>query len=288
MAITIQVPLLNGDGSKALITLQLPQPVVGTSSVVWTSGTPANGTLVASQDGQSALFTPLLVGTTLITAVLKATAQRWQPRKLYRLNDKVLDASGHIQQVSAATRKVPSIFTPDAGKIPQGGDAANPYYNVSPIKQFGTVLNQDQGALSGDWPASAQNPLLTGAAAVTFVAGGFSGAGQSGISSPTSTGNDARVQIKDYNELGPGGSRTYIDAAGVTRSTGWVESIGSTTFSEPGGVAPAFSTSGGTAVDNELTWTDLGLAPTLVTYNGTTLSMVAGASAPFANYLIIT
>lgn len=302
MAITIQIPLLNGDGSKVAITLQLPQPSVSTSTVAWTSGTPATGTVTPSQDKQSALFTTVAAGTTLITAVLKPTAGTWTPRKLYRLGEQIIDINNHIQEVTGSTRRIPSVYTPDPF-IPQGGDVtqANMQYGgplVDGDKQFGTVLNQDPGAINGDWPAGGLNAggagkIPTTAAPVTFVVGGFSGRGANGASTPISYTNDTRQQIAGYSEIGPGGLRTYIDAAGNSH-TGWVLATGSQVAQLPAGQPPVFNTSGSTTLDGDLTWTDRGLAGAggaagaTTTYNQLTVQVITGASLPFGNFLIVS
>src|SRR5271170_6021919 len=137
MSLTVTVPLNNGDGSIAKFTLQLPAgaPAAPASSIVWTSGTTGTGTLVKSNDGQSALFTPVAGGSTVITAVItqgpSGLNSPWQPGRLYRLNDQIVDQNGHTQQVTAATKQIPTTFTPYAGKVPgstslvlTGGSAA--------------------------------------------------------------------------------------------------------------------------------------------------------------------
>jgi hypothetical protein len=137
MALTITVPLNNGDGSIASFELTLP---VGAPAgkYAWSSSQTATGTVTARNDGRSALFTPVAhnSGTaTVITATVKnalGVTAGWQPGKLYFLGDTILDSNGHAQQVSAATKFVPTRYTPNAGYIPgsvslvlTGGSAAS-------------------------------------------------------------------------------------------------------------------------------------------------------------------
>jgi hypothetical protein len=137
MSLTITVPLNNGDGSIASFELTLP---VGAPAgkYAWTSSVVGTGTVTARNDGRSALFTPVAVNSstaTVITATVKnalGVTAGWQPGKLYFLSDTILDSNGHVQQVSAATKFVPTRYTPNAGFIPgsvslvlTGGSAAS-------------------------------------------------------------------------------------------------------------------------------------------------------------------
>lgn len=317
---------------------------------------------------------------TTVTATVTPAMATWVPGRLYRVNDQVVDTNGHTQKVTAGTRNLPTVYTPNAGVLPQGGIAAyssavltltsvgnasngvtvytgtitgggsNAFatYTVN-IAGFATaanngsfvctasttttitlsntvgvsethaanaalkgiagdplglarVLGSGGGAINGDWPAGAvaansgntKNPYPSTAAAVGWVAGGYSGgprsvAGvdgpQQGISSPASFGTDSRVQIAGYSETGPGGLRTYIDAAGNSH-TGWqiAGGPGTVNFNESLALsAPTFSTVGGAVVDGEITWTDQGTAST--TSYATTLTVSATAGAPLGYYV---
>lgn len=117
MSVTVTVPKFNGDGSVAKFTLQLPGSAVN-GAVAWASGTTGTGTVTASNDGQSAIFTPVAGGSTTITATIATGLPAWQPGHLYRLNDEIVDQNGKIQQVTAATKRISSTYTPYAGDIP--------------------------------------------------------------------------------------------------------------------------------------------------------------------------
>ena len=123
MSLTITVPLNNGDGSIASFELTLP---VGAPAgkYAWSSSVAGTGTATARNDGRSALFTPVSHNTgtaTVITATVKnanGVTAGWEPGKLYFLSDTILDSNGHVQQVSAASKFVPTRYTPNAGFIP--------------------------------------------------------------------------------------------------------------------------------------------------------------------------
>lgn len=474
MDLTVTVPLNNGDGSIAKFTLQLPAgaPAAPATSIAWSSGTTGTGTVAASNDGQSALFTPVAAGSTLITATIttgpSGVISPWAPGKLYRLGDQILDSNKHIQQVTAATKQVPTRFTPYAGKVPgsaslvltsgsaaytaptgfpaSGGSVAitgitasvpatfvvgqlvtiggmsgalaslngvwtllavgansiTISYNGASVSgtvtaastaavigdansldedytgtsgalngsaQYGTVLNQGDGT-NGDWPAGATAaisgnilaPLPTSAATVAWIAAGYSSGrniagqdnGPAGIDSPapivpwqqgyaypvgfvivdeggffqkvrnggtsgtqypafneTPTGtttdngviwlnigaaapgytnNESFVHHATYSEIGADGYIEYYDQAGNVQSHGWVIEEGTVVFAEPNGQPPAFSTSGGTTLDGDLTWTDEGTGSNVVTtYNNLTItvSTAAGVQPVPYNYQVI-
>lgn len=319
---------------------------------------------------------------TTVTAVVTPAMATWVPGRLYRVNDQVVDANGHTQKVTAGTRNIPTVYTPNSGVLPQGGIAAYSgavltltsvanasngvtvytgtitgggsnafatytvniagFVNAANNGSFvctasstttitlsntvgvsethaanaaikgiagdplglARVLGTGGGAINGDWPAGAvaatsgntKVPYPVTAAPVGWVAGGYSGgprsiAGvdgpQQGLSSPTSTSTDSRVQIAGYSDIGPGGLRTYIDAAGNSH-TGWqiAGGPGTSTYAETLALsAPTFSTSGGAVVDGEITWTDQGAAST--TSYATTLTVSATASAPLGYYVTL-
>jgi len=163
-----------------------------------------------------------------------------------------------------------------------GGNLRAHAYSMSGIQQFGTVLNTDSSGVpaDGDWPAGAlqqagsdtnfthsNHPgIPTSAASVAFVAGGYSrgrnAAGQdnepAGIESSNiigyfdASGNFHKVgegsdpnrkTIAEYSEIGAGGQKVYLDAAGNTH-TGWQIARGTQTFSDNAGAAPTFGVVG--------------------------------------------
>lgn len=115
----------------AAITLVLEadqsHPLAG-AQFVWANDNAAAGDLIPNADGQSALYRSKAAGTSVITISdlvdQNGAAAPWQPGKLYRLNNEILDSNGHIQKVTAASKLRPARYTPEAGSIPQGGDAA--------------------------------------------------------------------------------------------------------------------------------------------------------------------
>ncbi len=143
MSVTITVPLLNGDGSPAKISLQLPTTAPA-GTVTWSSGTPATGTVTPSNDGQSVLFTPLAAGSTVITSTItqgpNGLSTTWEPGHLYRVGDEIVDQHGNVQKVTSANKLIPSTFTPYAGAVPNspsislsGGSASSNTYGVVAI-----------------------------------------------------------------------------------------------------------------------------------------------------------
>jgi hypothetical protein len=74
------------------------------------------------------------------------------------------------------------------------------------------------------------------------------------------------------------GVRAYLDEEGNAH-VGWLVAQGTQDYTQAVGEPPAFSTSGGTVVDNELIWTDEGAAATTSTV-ATVLTLTTGAAAP--------
>lgn len=312
---SFNLPVLNGDGSKFALQLSLPSVSITNARFSWSNTTPATGIVVAANDGRSALYTIQAAGSDLVTATLTTSAAGavlpWQPGKLYRLGDQIVDVNGHVQQVTAASKFAPTRYTPLAGDIPQGGDGA--YKSAEASRQsagnyndplgVATVLNQGDGDFNGDWPAGAlaggpdsngagtKHVFLTGAAPVTYTAVGYSrgrnAAGKdnspAGIDSSSTFGNDSRVQIADYSEISVGGLKQYFDAAGNLH-TGWQVAKGTVDFTENVGIPPTFSTSGGTTVDGDLIWTDEGAAATTTSF-ATSLTAATGNFAPYGLFV---
>ena len=216
MSVTITVPQLNGDGSLATFSLQLPSPFVG-GVVTWSSGTSAHGTVTPSNDGLSALFTPGTAGSTTITATVTqgplGLSVGWQPGHLYRLNDQIVDQNGKVQKVTTATGKqVQTVYTPNAGAVSNspsillsGGSAASTTHGVVNITgisatvpttwQVGdsiTIANATSPTMDGLWVIS-----FLGANAVSFT--GYTGGTLSSVSQTagaiinTSKGGDASI-----------------------------------------------------------------------------------------------
>lgn len=146
-------------------------------------------------------------------------------------------------------------------------------------------------------------------ASVAFVSGGYSAGSsvgslaeslpstdgsQQGIDSPTlpvqwydNEGNlhtdftsDARITIAEYTPYGPSGTVTYIDIAGISRTTGWVIAEGTQNFSEGlVGQPPAFNGSGSDPVyDGDLTWQWQSTESASVTYSN--IHVVVTADGP--------
>lgn len=282
---------------------------------VWSISGNTSSTLTPTNDGLSALL-HIVNGETVTVNVANQNGSRWQPGKFYFLGDQVIDAAGHTQQVTAASKKVPAIYTPEAGKVPQSGDAAVAFPGTKGgVVQYGTVLNQGDGDINGDWPAGAllqdgantneqkkgahftiNSDAPTSAAPVAFAVGGFShgrnAAGQdpgsqAGIESPNATGNDTRSFIAEYSEIGAGGQKVYLDAAGNSH-TGWEVARGTQNFALNLNEPPAFSGAGGTVVDNDLVWTDEGAAADADTWGDNLVVIGAtGALAPAYNYILM-
>lgn len=130
MSVTVTVPLNNGVSAPSIpqpatFTLQLPASAPSSGKVTWASSVGATGTVTPSNDGRSALFTPVGINSstpTVITAtVYGAEYGTWQPGKLYLLNEEILDSSHRVQKVVAAAKMFEARYTVLAGKIPQGG-----------------------------------------------------------------------------------------------------------------------------------------------------------------------
>jgi hypothetical protein len=376
------------------LTIGLTPPNLG-GQFAWLSSDITKGTILANNDGTSALFVPVAAGSTTISVSNKEGAP-WLPGKLYRLGDQILDSNLHIRQVTAGSKLIPNVYTPEDGLIPQGGEgtyfveltltaAANAsggttVYTVLPTNAAGAlngfaglrfrvagfvanvanngqflcvastsgsvtlvnasgvletiaaiaksigvasdpngyarVLNQGDGDINGDWPAGALAPagsdtnlqgklssnsnlrIPTSAAPVVitgsaWIAGGYSrgrnAAGQdnspAGIDTPTSYGNDSRVQIAEYSEIGVGGQKVYIDAAGNTQ-TGWQVAKGTQTFSEPSGQPPVW-VNGVAMVDGDLVWTDEGAAADADVWEDLVLVVTSGAVQIPYNFLLM-
>lgn len=301
--IPLNIGATDNQGNPVKSTLQLVLPsTFPNGPTVWSQTTSATGKFVAQNDGRSAFYTSKAVGSDTVTATVtigsSGQSNPWQAGKLYRIGDQILDQNGHIQQVTAAKRFIPTRYTPNAGSIPQGGDStqSGDQYGgtiVSGSVQFGTVLNTEP-SVNGDWPAGALVPGLKTAAPVSFVGAGYSSGhneagkdvGPAGIDSPNAPlSNDSRVQIADYSPYGPGGLPTYLDAAGNSH-TGWQVAKGSQVYTESIFQPPTFSTSGGATIDGELTWTDEGAAAT-ATAVAAALTVAAGAFGPAGNFLVL-
>lgn len=265
------------------VTLVLPQPAVG-GTVTWSithSGPTGVGVLTPSQDTQSCLFTPGTdtTDTGVVTVTVKAQGQQWQPDHQYRIGDQIYDQNGHIQQVTATTgHQIQTVTYPSIqAQIPP---------SQKPFGYPGSVPNYADPA--GDQPAysGGNSYQATGSGTPTYawVGAGYSTRGGKGISSPNVTGTDTVETDASYSEIGPNGPIAYTDAGGVTHSTGWQIAKSSSTYQENVPAAPSFSTSGGTTVDGEITWTDEGAISTLATY-GANITISATAFAPNGNFV---
>jgi hypothetical protein len=179
------------------LTLNLPTttPLTG-GAVTWALSANVGGhagTLTPSNDGQSALYTVNSAGVSTdhetVTATTKTAAAgvcgSWQPGRLYRLGDKIVDQNGYLQTVTSAARLLPLPYTPEHNSIPSfvtGWNQAAPNEDVGDGGWFEAIsdaklvsaaalavfsidpnglnfiLNQGDGDINGDWPLGATLP----------------------------------------------------------------------------------------------------------------------------------
>lgn len=173
----------------------------------------------------------------------------WYPNFVFASNAIVVDAAGHVQQVTTPGTSAPT----------------QPTFNDSGSTVTDGLQWADQG-VAGSWAAN--NPyalntiILDGANHIQKVTtAGTSGASQPAFNDSGSTTAEGPHTLV-WTDLGPlggswAGSTPYALNALITDTNNHVEQA--TSAGASGGSAPTFSTSGGTVSDNAVVWSDQGL-----------------------------
>jgi len=200
MSLTVTVPKLNGAGQIAAFTLQLPAGAPA-GAVAWTSGTPGTGTVTPSNDGQSALFTPVAAGSSVITAEITqgpaGLTTPWIPGTKFLVGAQIVDQHGNVQEVTSATHKYESTYTPLAGDIPEGGYEGY-FFDLA------VTSCANASGLSTVYTTSATLASGTNYAGRTFrVAGFITNALNNGqfVCTANSTGADATITLDNPNGI---------------------------------------------------------------------------------------